>query len=81
MTPFISIEQNRELFDEIKLKIKIDLKKKSDESESEISILQNKYLLRENPLNESSIYIKNSDIKQNEFIRNVNKINFTLLFS
>ena len=72
MTPFISIEQNRELFDEIKLKIKIDLKKKSDESESEISILQNKYLLRENPLNESSIYIKNSDIKQNEFIRNVN---------
>ena len=72
MTPFISIEQNRELFDEIKLKIKIDLKKKSDESESEISILQNKYLLRENPLIESSIYIKNSYIKQNEFIRNVN---------
>ena len=72
MTPFISIEQNRELFDEIKSKIKIDLKKINDERESEISILQNKYLLRENPLNESSIYIKNSDIKQNEFIRNVN---------
>lgn len=72
MTPFISMEQNRELFDEIKSKIKIDLKKINNERESEISILQNKYLLRENPLNESSIYIKNSDIKQNEFIRNVN---------
>ena len=72
MTLFISIEQNRELFDEIKSKIKIDLKQINDERESEISIFQNKYLLRENPLNESSIYIKNSDIKQNEFIRNVN---------
>ena len=72
MTPFISIEQNRELFNEIKSKIKGDLKKMNDEYESEISIIQNKYLLRENPLNDSSIYIKNSELKQNEVIRNVN---------
>ena len=72
MTPFISIEQNNELFNEIKSKIKVNLKKINDENESEISIIQNKYLLRENPLNDSSIYIKNSDIRQNELIRNVN---------
>ena len=72
MTPFISIEQNKELFNEIKSKIKVNLKKINDENESEISIMQNKYLLRENPFNDSSIYIKNSDIKQNELIRNVN---------
>ena len=72
MTPFISIEHNNELFNEIKSKIKVNLKKINDEYESEISIIQNKQLLRENPLNDSSIYIQNSDIKQNELIRNVN---------
>ena len=72
MTPFISIEQNKELFNEIKSKIKVNLKKINDECESEISIMKNKYLLRENPLNDSSIYIKKTDIKQNELIRNVN---------
>ncbi len=74
MTPFISIEQNNnELFNEIKAKIKVNLKKINDEYESEeVSIIQNKKLLRENPLNDSSIYLRNSDIKQNELIRNVN---------
>ena len=72
MTPFISIEQNKELFNEIKSKIKVNLKKKTDENDSEISIIPNNHLLRENPLEESSIYIKPSDIKQNELIRNVN---------
>ena len=45
---FISIEQNKELFNEIKSKIKVNLKKINDECESEISIMKNKYLLREN---------------------------------
>ena len=62
MTPFISIEHNNELFNEIKSKIKVNLKKINDEYKSEISIIQNKQLLRENPLNDSSIYIQNSDI-------------------
>jgi hypothetical protein len=73
MTPFISIEQNNDLFNEIKSKIKVNLKNVNDEYESEeISMIQNKQLLRENPLNDSSIYLRNSDIKQNELIRNVN---------
>ena len=73
MTPFISIEQNNDLFNEIKSKIKVNLKNVNDENESEeISMIQNKQLLRENPLNDSSIYLRNSDIKQNELIRNVN---------
>ena len=37
-----------------------------------ISLMQNKNLLKENPFDESSIYIKNSDLKQSELIRNVN---------
>ena len=74
MTPFISIEQNNELFNEIKSKIKVNLRniKNENPNESELSIINKNYLLRENPLNDSSIYIKNSDIKQNELIRNVN---------
>ena len=71
MTPFISIEQNNELFNEIKSKIKVNLKNINDEKESEL-LIKNNFLLRENPLNDSSIYIRNSDISQNELIRNVN---------
>lgn len=72
MTPFISIEQNNELFNKIKAKIKVNLKKINDEYESEeVSIIQNKKLLRENPLNDSSLYLRNSDIKQNELNVNI----------
>ena len=45
MTPFISIEQNKELFKEIKSKIKVNLKKINDEYESGISIMENNHLL------------------------------------
>ena len=63
-TPINYLEQNYEIFKEIKSKIKLD---------SEITtLIQNNYLLKENPLDESSIYINNSDLKQGELIRNVN---------
>ena len=59
-----SLEQHYELFKEIKSKIKLD---------SEILFLiQNNHLLKENPLEDSSIYINNSDLKRGELIRNVN---------
>ena len=59
-----TLEQNYALFNEIKKKIKLD----SDI----LSLMQNNQLLKENPLDESSIYLNNSDLKQGELIRNVN---------
>ena len=59
-----SIEKKYELFKEVKSKIKLN----SDV----LSLMNNKYLLKENPFDESSIYINNSDISQNDLIRNVN---------
>ena len=63
-TPIHSIIQNYELFQEIKSKIKFD--------NDMVSLMQNKNLLKENPFDESSIYINNSYLKQDELIRNVN---------
>ena len=63
-TPNNSIEQEYELFREIKSKIKAD--------KEMLSVMNNKYLLKENPFDESSIYINNSYLKQDELIRNVN---------
>jgi len=64
-------QQNYELFNEIKSKIKQNLKNSNKDSEI-ISLIQNKYLLKENPFDESSIYIRNSDLKKDELLRNVN---------
>ena len=64
ITPNNSIEQEYELFREIKSKIKAD--------KEMLSVMNNKYLLKENPFDESSIYINNSYLKQDELIRNVN---------
>ena len=59
-----SIEEKYELFKEVKSKMKLD--------KDIISLMNNKYLLKENPFDESSIYINNSDLSQNDLIRNVN---------
>ena len=59
-----SLEQHYELFKEIKSKIRLDTEI--------LSLIQNRELLKENPLEDSSIYINNSDLKRGELIRNVN---------
>ena len=59
-----SLEEKYELFKEVKSKMKLD--------KDIISLMNNKYLLKENPFDESSIYINNSDLSQNDLIRNVN---------
>ena len=59
-----SIEKKYELFKEVKSKIKLN--------NDVLSLMNNKYLLKENPFDESSLYINNSDISQNDLIRNVN---------
>ena len=52
------------MFKEIKSKIRLDTEI--------LSLMQNRELLKENPLEDSSIYINNSDLKRGELIRNVN---------
>ena len=59
-----SLEEKYELFKEVKSKMKLN--------NEVLSLMNNKYLLKENPFDESSIYINNSDLNQNELIRNVN---------
>ena len=59
-----SLEKKNKLFKEVKSKIKLN--------NDVLSLMNNKYLLKENPFDESSIYINNSDISQNDLIRNVN---------
>ena len=53
-----SLEQHYELFNEIKSKIRLDTEI--------LSLIQNRELLKENPLEDSSIYINNSDLKRGE---------------